>query len=96
MSVDAKLVYDEHRVAPIAGTRSRHPAIRYYKEASAVIKVDDDGATPKLADERRLIVAQNPSGRLSFAAAERPTGTRRTRPDRRHRRFARRRRLAPE
>lgn len=72
MSVAAKLVYDEHRVAPTAGTLATR-AIRYYGEASAVIKVDEGGTTPKLADERRLIVAQvssdqNVGGRLSFAS----------------------------
>lgn len=67
-SVSAKLVYDEHRVAPAAGTLATR-AIRYYKEASAVLKVEDTGLAPKLADSRRLIVAENPGGRLSFAAA---------------------------
>jgi hypothetical protein len=68
MSVSAKLVYDEHRVAPTAGTLATR-AIRYYREAAAVIKVENGGLTPKLADDRRLIVAENPGGRLSFAAA---------------------------
>ncbi len=74
MSVSAKLEYDEHRVQPAdAGPATR--AIRYYKNAAAVLKVDEGGATPKLADERRLVVAQfadpeHPGGRLSFAAAD--------------------------
>jgi hypothetical protein len=69
MSVSAKLIYDEHRLAPTAGalpTRS----VRYYKEAAAVLKVEDTGLAPKLADDRRLVVAENPGGRLSFAAAD--------------------------
>jgi hypothetical protein len=74
MSVSAKLSYDEHRVASAEdniATRS----IRYYKNAAAVIKVDKGGTAPKLADERRLVVAQyadstHPGGRLSFAAAD--------------------------
>lgn len=68
MSVSAKLVYDEHRIAPASGaipTRS----VRYYKDASAVLKVETTGRTPKLSDDRRLVVAENPGGRLSFAAA---------------------------
>ena len=69
MSVSAKLVYDEHRVAPAAGTLATR-SIRYYNEAAAVIKVDNGGLTPKLADDRRLVVADNPGGRLSFAAAD--------------------------
>jgi len=68
MSLSAKLKYDEHRVAP-AGNGTATRAIRYYKDAAAVIKVDDGGTAPKLADDRRLIVAENPGGRLSFAAA---------------------------
>jgi hypothetical protein len=72
MSASAKLVYDEQRVAPVASYNVTPIAqsVRYYKDASAVIKVDKDGATPKLAEERRLIVAQNPNGRLRLAAAE--------------------------
>lgn len=71
MSANAKLVYDEQRGAPIASSGGPAiQAIRYYKDASAVIKVDQDGATPKLADERRLIIAQNPNGRLRLATAE--------------------------
>src|SRR3972149_5627625 len=51
MSVSAKFVYDEHRVAPTTGTLATR-AIRYYNEAAAVIKVEDTGTTPKLADDR--------------------------------------------
>ncbi len=69
MSVSAKLVYDEHRVAPTAGAIATR-SIRYYDDASAVIKVDNGGVAPKLADSRRLIVVENNGGRLSFAAAE--------------------------
>ena len=69
MSVSAKLVYDEHRVAPTSGTLPTR-SIRYYKDAAAVLKVDDTGLAPKLAENRRLIVAENPGGRLSFATTE--------------------------
>jgi hypothetical protein len=67
MSVVAKLQYDEHRVAPPTGG---HPvrAVRWYDVAEAVIKVDDAGTTPKLADDRRLIVVQNPGGRLNVSS----------------------------
>lgn len=68
MSVSAKLVYDEHRVAPAVGTIATR-SIRYYNDAAAVIKVDNTGLTPKLADDHRLVVVENPGGRLSFAAA---------------------------
>jgi hypothetical protein len=67
MSVSAKLEYDEYRVPPAAG-RLATRAIRYYDVAEAVIKVDNDGKTPKLSDDRRLIVAQNPGGRLAFSS----------------------------
>lgn len=68
MSVSAKLVYDEHRMVPTAGTIPTR-AVRYYKEAAATLKIENSGRTPKLADDRRLVVAENPGGRLSFAAA---------------------------
>ncbi|MGE3240074.1 MAG: hypothetical protein AB7I57_03300, partial [Pirellulales bacterium] len=68
MSVSAKLVYDEHRTAPTSGALATR-SVRYYKEAGAVLKVDKSGKTPQLSDDRRLVVAQNPGGRLSFAAA---------------------------
>ncbi len=74
MSVSAKLVYDEHRVAPAAGNLATR-SIRYYSEAAAVLKVEKGGLAPKLSDEHRLVVAEaaNPQtggGRLSFAAAD--------------------------
>ncbi len=73
MSVSAKLVYDEQRVAAPSGSAGArntfHRGIRYYKQADAVIKVDNDGVLPKLDEERRLVVAQNPGGRLQFTAA---------------------------
>lgn len=72
MSVSAKLVYEEHRVAPAVGSLATR-SIRFYNEAAAVIKVENGGTTPKLAVDRRLIVAEavNPQtggGRLSFAS----------------------------
>lgn len=68
MSVSAKLVYDEHRTAPTAGTIPTR-AVRYYKEAGATLKIENTGRTPQLAEDHRLVVAENPGGRLSFAAA---------------------------
>ncbi len=56
-SVAAKLAYDELRLtdaaSPEAGTAL---AVRYYDTAEAVIKVDNSGRTPKLPDDRRLVV----------------------------------------
>ena len=63
MSVAAKLVYDEHRLAPATGSRAVR-SVRWYKDAGATIKVHNDGKTPRLSDARRLIVAENPGGRL--------------------------------
>jgi hypothetical protein len=68
MSVSAKLVYDEHRTAPTAGTIPTR-SVRYYKEAGATLKIENTGRTPQLAEDHRLVVAENPGGRLSFAAA---------------------------
>lgn len=68
MSVSARLVYDEHRAVPRSGTLATR-SIRYYREASATIKVEKGGVVPTLSDDRRLVVAEDQNGRLSFAAA---------------------------
>jgi hypothetical protein len=58
ISVAAKVGYDERRL--VAGTTNGDAgtplAVRYYDTAEAVIKVDDAGRIPKLADDRRLVV----------------------------------------
>jgi hypothetical protein len=61
MCVAAKLQYDERRLNEfITGSKDNVPlAVRYYHHAEAVIKVDDSGRTPKLDDERRLIIAES-------------------------------------
>lgn len=61
MSVSANLQYDERRVAENATSVANGTpvAVRYYNLAEATIKVDDSGRTPKLADERRLIVVES-------------------------------------
>jgi hypothetical protein len=60
ISVAAKLSYDEKQLVPAtadipAGTPL---AIRYYDVAEAVIKINQTGRTPKLADERRTIIVE--------------------------------------
>ena len=61
MSVSAKLQYTERRLAnPTTATRSGSPlAVRFYDVAEAVIKVDQSGIAPRLAEDRRLIVLEN-------------------------------------
>jgi hypothetical protein len=66
-SVNTTLRYDECRFAPSAGGRPTRSA-RYYAQAEVVIKVDNDGQTQKLADERRLILVANPGGRLLMSS----------------------------
>jgi hypothetical protein len=66
-SVNTTLRYDECRFAPSTGARPTRSA-RYYDQAEVVIKVDNDGQTQKLADERRLIVVANPGGRLLMSS----------------------------
>jgi len=64
-SVAAKLAYDELRLTDSASPNvGAALAIRYYDTAEAVIKVDNSGRTPKLPDDRRLVVLAQ--------AAERP------------------------
>ncbi len=75
-SVSAKLAYDELRLAdsekPEAGTPL---ALRYYDTAEAVIKVGHSGSSPKLPEDRRLIVLeqadQRPLLRCATASLER-------------------------
>ena len=57
ISVAAKVAYDERRLADSSAhvESGAVVAIRYYDTAEAVIKVDDAGRAPKLADDRRLI-----------------------------------------
>lgn len=57
ISVAAKVAYDERRLADnnAAAESGAVVAVRYYDTAEAVIKVDDAGRAPKLADDRRLI-----------------------------------------
>ncbi len=58
-SVAAKLAYDELRLTDFGSVEPGTAlAIRYYDTAEAVIKVDDSGRTPKLPDDRRLIVLE--------------------------------------
>lgn len=62
MSVSARLQYDERRLAgaSAAAVAGGAPlAVRYYHLAEAVIKVDQSGLTPRLADDRRLLVLEN-------------------------------------
>jgi hypothetical protein len=59
MSVSANLQYDERSITPYSDSLAEGApiAIRYYDRAEAVIKVAESGRSPKLADDRRLIVA---------------------------------------
>ena len=61
MSVSAKLQYAERRLAgsETAAMGSSALAVRYYGLAEAVIKVDQSGVAPRLAEDRRLIVLEN-------------------------------------
>lgn len=72
-SVSAKLGYDELRLAsedaPDVGTPV---ALRYYDVAEAVIKVGESGSTPKLSDDRRLIVLEQAEQRPLLRSAGAP------------------------
>jgi hypothetical protein len=60
ISVVAKLAYDEKLLTnAIAEAAAGTPlAVRYYDQAEAVIKVNETGRTPKLADEKRTIIVE--------------------------------------
>jgi hypothetical protein len=65
ISVVAKIAYDERRLANGSATAAAGTplAVRHYKTAEAVIKVDSGGRAPKLPDEHRLIVLEQCDGR---------------------------------
>jgi hypothetical protein len=59
ISVAAKLAFDEKRLASSTAQSTETPlAIRFYDQAEAVIKVNETGRTPKLADEKRTIIVE--------------------------------------
>jgi hypothetical protein len=65
MSVSAKLKYAERQLANVPSTSDAEPllAVRHYEIAEAVIKVGEGGKTPRLANDRRLIVVEAGTGR---------------------------------
>jgi hypothetical protein len=65
MSVAAKLQYNERSLAQkgSVGAANKLLAARYYERAEAVIKVEETGRTPSLADDRRLILVQDDADR---------------------------------
>ena len=71
MSVAAKLEYDERRLTDDV-TNGSLLAVRYYDKAEAVLKVDDSGRTPRLADDRRLVVLESDSGRPTLYSTDGP------------------------
>ena len=72
-SVAAKLSYDELRLSDVTSATTGTPlAIRYYDTAEAVIKVDNTGRTPKLADDRRLIVLAQADQRPALYCPDAP------------------------
>ena len=72
-SVAAKLSYDELRLSDVATATNGTPlAIRYYDTAEAVIKVDNSGRAPKLADDHRLIVLAQADQRPALYCPDAP------------------------
>lgn len=72
MSVAGKLRYDEKVLLPDSANRLARRSVRYYDQASAVIKIDDGGAEPKLAKTRRLVVADSSGGRATLFSPSGP------------------------
>jgi hypothetical protein len=63
MSVSGKLAYDEKL---LLADRSLRRSVRYYDQAAAVIKIDEGGVEPRLAKERRMVVAETAGGRVTL------------------------------
>jgi hypothetical protein len=74
ISVAAKLTFDEKRLTPLAAeTPAGTPlAIRYYNEADAVIKVNETARTPRLSDDKQLIVVEQGQKRPMLYCANGP------------------------
>ena len=76
MSVSARLEYDELRLASSAADMEVQDgsllAVRYYEKAEAVLKVDESGRTPQLADDRRLIAVASDNGRAVLYSPDGP------------------------
>ena len=71
MSVSAELDYVEQRRAKDA--KSASPlAVRYYDQAEAVLKVDNSGLTPRLAENRRLIAVERDDSRARLYSPDGP------------------------
>jgi hypothetical protein len=68
MSVSARLEYDERRLADTHQKVMNREllAARYYHKAEAVLKVDDSGRTPQIAEDRRLIAMESENGRATL------------------------------
>jgi hypothetical protein len=71
MSVAGKVDYDEKSL-PVPETADGARAVRYYRDAEAVIKIDKGGVEPKLRDDRRLIVADEADGRAMLFSPHGP------------------------
>ncbi|MEX0612970.1 MAG: hypothetical protein WD738_21470 [Pirellulales bacterium] len=75
MSVSARLKYEELRLAPSASdAKNNRPvlAVRYYDKAEAVLKVDETGRSPRLAEDRRLIAVESDHGRTMLYSPDGP------------------------
>lgn len=72
-SVSAKLAYDELRLADSEKSESGTPlALRYYDNTEAILKVGQSGSSPKLPDDRRLIVLEQADQRPLLRCAAAP------------------------
>ncbi len=60
ISVAAKLAYDEKHLASFAADAPAATplSVRYYDQAEAVIKVNETGRSPRLTDDKRMIVVE--------------------------------------
>jgi hypothetical protein len=83
VSASANLRYEEHRFVPASGNTATR-SVRYFTKTDVVHKVDNGGLKPRLSDERRLIVVENPAGKEPLGP--RVTGTDQS-PDRGSRRL---------
>jgi hypothetical protein len=72
MSVSARLEYDELLLDAAGDDPNGLLALRHYLKAEAVLKVDDSGRTPQLAEDRRLIALQNTDAKPTLYCPDGP------------------------
>ena len=72
LKVDADLEYDERRLPPAGRDARALRSVRFYRNAHADIKVDNQTTLPRLRNQNRLIVAEGQTRGVRCHSPQRP------------------------